>query len=134
MTGSDQYGAIPFYYSLDASGNLLLPKIGAPVRGSRDTLRNGGLQNWDMSVFKNIPLGERYSIQLRLEAFNVFNHPNFQDKNYGANVTGPWAYANATDPLTIKKNDNWGTFSDTYNSSGGPGSFRVVQLGAKVYF
>ncbi len=134
VTGSDQYGAIPFYYSLDARGNLLLPKIGAPVRGSRDTLRNGGLQNWDMSVFKNIPLGERYSIQLRLEAFNVFNHPNFQDKNYGANVTGPWAYASATDPLTITKNDNWGTFSNTYNSSGGPGSFRVVQLGAKFYF
>ncbi len=134
VTGSDQYGAIPFYYSLDASGNLLLPKIGAPARGSRDTLRGGGMQNWDMSLFKNIPLGERYSIQLRLEAFNAFNHPNFQNKNYGANVTGPWAYASATDPLTIKKNDNWGTFSDTYNSGGGPGSFRVIQLGAKFYF
>jgi hypothetical protein len=134
VTGSDQYGAIPFYYSLDASGNLVLPKIGSPARGSRDTLRAGGMQNWDMSLFKNIPLGERYSIQLRLEAFNAFNHPNFQDKNYGANVTGPWAYASPTDPLTIKRNANWGTFSDTYNSGGGPGSFRVVQLGAKFYF
>ena len=60
---------------------------------------------------QNIPLGKesRY-IQLRLEAFNVFNHPNFQDKNFGANVTGPWNYASPTDPLTITKNDNWGTF------------------------
>ena len=55
-----------------------------------------------------------------------------QDKNYGANVTGPWAYASTTDPLTITKNDNWGTYSDTYGT--GPGGFRVIQLGAKIYF
>ena len=55
VTGSNQYGAIPFYYSMDAQGNLLLPTIGAPNAGTRDTLRNGGMQNWDMSLFKNIP-------------------------------------------------------------------------------
>jgi hypothetical protein len=134
VTGSDQYGALPFYYTLDAQGNPMLPTIGPPGRGSRDILRNGGMQTWDMSLFKNIPLGKneaRY-IQLRLEAFNVFNHPNFQDRNFGANVTGPWAYASPTDPLTITKNDNWGTYSDTYGT--GPGGFRVVQLGAKIYF
>jgi hypothetical protein len=131
VTGSDQYGAIPFYYSLDAARNLVLPAIGQPVRGSRDTLRAGGMQNWDISLFKNIPFGERYSIQLRLEAFNAFNHPNFNDKNYSANVTGPWAYASPTDALTITKNSNWGTNSDTYSGAGG---FRVVQLGAKFYF
>jgi len=134
VTGSNQYGALPFYYTLDARGNPMLPTIGPPGRGSRDILRNGGMQTWDMSLFKNIPLGKneaRY-IQLRLEAFNVFNHPNFQDKNFGADVTGPWAYASPTDPLTITKNDNWGTYSDTYGT--GPGGFRVVQLGAKIYF
>lgn len=134
VTGSDQYGAIPYYLSLDRAGNPLLPTIGPPGRGTRDILRGGGMQNWDMSLFKNIPMGERYSIQLRLEAFNAFNHPNFNDKNYGASVTGPWAYASPTDPLTITKNGNWGTYSDTYNSGGGPGSFRVVQLGAKFFF
>ncbi|HMB82758.1 MAG TPA: carboxypeptidase regulatory-like domain-containing protein [Terriglobales bacterium] len=131
VTGSDQYGAIPFYLSLDRAGNPVLPTIGSPGRGSRDTLRTGGMQNWDMSLFKNIPMGERYSIQLRLEAFNAFNHPNFNDKNFGVNVTGPWAYASPTDPLTITKNGNWGTNSDTYSGAGG---FRVVQLGAKFYF
>ena len=133
VTGSNQYGALPFYFTLDQNGNPLLPTIGVPQRGSRDTLRAGGMQDWDMSLFKNIPLGKesRY-IQLRLEAFNVFNHPNFQDRNFGANVTGPWNYASPTDPLTITKNDNWGTFSDTYGT--GPGGFRVIQLGAKIYF
>ncbi|HKS74769.1 MAG TPA: carboxypeptidase regulatory-like domain-containing protein [Terriglobales bacterium] len=133
LTGSDQYGAIPFYYSLDKSGNLVLPRVGAPGRGSRDTLRSGGMQNWDMSLLKNIPLGQneaRY-LQLRLEAFNAFNHPNFNNKYYTPTVTGPWAYATPTTPLTITKNANWGTYADTYSGSGG---FRVVQLAAKIYF
>ncbi len=131
VTGSNQYGAIPFYYSLDQSGNPVLPAIGLPVRGTRDSLRNGGMQNWDMSLFKNIPLGESRSLQLRLEAFNAFNHPNFNDRNYGLTVNGPWEYADPATPLSISKNANWGTPADTYSGGGG---FRVVQLGAKFYF
>lgn len=133
ITGSDQYGAIPYYYNVDSSGNPLIPRIGPPGRGTRDAFHNGGMQNWDISLFKNIPFGsseERY-IQLRLEAYNAFNHPNFQDKNYGANWGGPWEYAKPTDPLTVTKNSNWGTYSDTYSGVGG---FRVIQLGAKIYF
>jgi hypothetical protein len=133
ITGSNQYGALPIYFFLDGAGNPVLPPIGRAVRGSRDTLRNGGMQNWDMSLFKNIPLGKneaRY-LQLRLEAFNVFNHPNFDTKNYSVGGTGPAAYESPTDPLTITKNGNWGTYSDTYS---GPGGFRVIQLGAKIYF
>lgn len=134
VTGSDQYGALPYYFTLDTNKNPLLPGIGPPARGSRDTLRGGGMQTWDLSLFKNIPWShnEARYIQLRLEAFNAFNHPNFMDKNYGANVTGPWAYASPTDPLTIMQNANWGTYSDTYGT--GPGGFRVVQLGAKIFF
>lgn len=133
ITGSDQYGAIPYYYNVDRNGNPLIPRIGTPGRGTRDFFHNGGMQNWDMSIFKNFPMGkneERY-IQLRLEAFNAFNHPNFQDKFYDATWGGPWAYANPNDPLTVTKNSNWGKYSDTYSGVGG---FRVVQLGAKIYF
>jgi hypothetical protein len=134
VTGSDQYGAIPFYYSLDANKNLVLPQIGSPLRGTRDTLRYGGIQNWDMSLFKNLPLGKneaRY-LQMRLEAFNLFNHPNFTSQNYGVSVNGPWNYETPTTPLTISENTGWGTKAGTPNT--GPGGFRVIQLGAKVYF
>ena len=34
-------------------------------------------QNWDMNLMKNISWKERYNLQLRADAFNVFNHPNF---------------------------------------------------------
>ena len=110
------------------------------------------MQNWDMSVFKNVPLGnsERYSLQLRLEAYNIFNHPNFNDKMYpttgnngaGLNFNGPfeWTYGtpagsgSSSPTFSLSKASNWGKNSDTYNSSGGPGGFRVLQLGAKFVF
>ena len=39
----------------------------------RDTLRNAPLYNFDFSLIKDIPLGERRALQLRFEGFNVFN-------------------------------------------------------------
>ncbi len=134
LDGGNMWGNIPFYYSFDRSGNPVFPAVGPPVRGTRDTIRYGGLQNWDMSLFKNIPFGKsegRY-IQLRLEAFNAFNHPNFTSQNYGFSVNGPWEYNDPATPLSITRNSNWGAKQATPDT--GAGGFRVVQLGAKVYF
>ena len=137
QTGGNMWGALPLYYVLDNNFNAIdYPHLGAPLRGSRDAMRTGGLQNWDMSLFKNLPITERYSIQLRLEAFNVFNHANFTDKNVGFAENGPWQWqagqAPNITPFSIQKNANWGTYSDTPGTA--PGGFRVIQLGAKVYF
>ena len=133
VTGGNMYGAIPYYYNLDVSGNPVVPSIGVPVRGSRDQLRQGRLQNWDMSLFKNIPFGnsERYSIQLRLEAFNVFNHTNIATEHWDITTNGPFQYSPTT-PFSVATSNDYGTPASTYGT--GPGGFRVVQLGAKVYF
>jgi hypothetical protein len=42
-------------------------------------VRNPGYTDADLSVFKNnfIGSGDRYNLQIRLEAFNALNHPNF---------------------------------------------------------
>jgi hypothetical protein len=39
----------------------------------RNILRSDHVVNMDMSVFKNFPFREHYNLQLRFEAFNVFN-------------------------------------------------------------
>ena len=36
-----------------------------------------GLDNWDMALAKNVPLGETKGLDFRFEFFNVFNHAQF---------------------------------------------------------
>jgi hypothetical protein len=58
----DQYGFLPF----------------APGNSGRGILDGPGLQNINLSLFKNWQVGEgRKRIQFRWEVFNIFNHPNF---------------------------------------------------------
>ena len=40
-----------------------------------------GIFNFDMSILRNFTLGGSKSLQFRLEAFNTFNQPVWQDPN-----------------------------------------------------
>jgi len=53
------------------------PVLGAFGNTGRDILRAPGAANLDFSLFKNIPFGERVHLQVRGEAFNLFNRANF---------------------------------------------------------
>ncbi len=43
----------------------------------RGAVRGPGTQRWDMGLYKSFKLVERFHLQFRAEAFNVFNHTNF---------------------------------------------------------
>ncbi|MEP6637138.1 MAG: TonB-dependent receptor, partial [Acidobacteriota bacterium] len=43
----------------------------------RNILEGPGYQNVNVSLVKNTALSERFNLQFRAEAFNLFNHPNF---------------------------------------------------------
>jgi hypothetical protein len=43
----------------------------------RNTLRTGGTNNFDLNLTKSIPLGESRRLELRWEALNAFNHPQY---------------------------------------------------------
>jgi hypothetical protein len=64
-------------------------------------LRNPSFNNQDMSILKNFFFGESRSryLQLRLEAFNVFNHTQFSGVNRTTNLNTP-PPAGSTTPLT----------------------------------
>ncbi len=53
-----------------------------------DWLRYPGLANYDLSLQKDIPIKERMHLQLRVDAFNVFNHANFISMNTTLNFQG----------------------------------------------
>lgn len=50
----------------------------------RDIIRNPGWHNWDLTLFKNIPFGDRRALQLRWEVYNLFNHTQFSSIDTGA--------------------------------------------------
>lgn len=78
---------------------------------SYNLLHGPRFQSWDSSFAKTTPLSERVSLQLRADAFNVFNHPNFNPPN-----------------ATVSNASTFGTISST------TGEPRKVSLGAKLTF
>jgi hypothetical protein len=46
-----------------------------------NTLHTDGLQQFDSSLFKTFKITERFNMQVRADAFNTFNHPNFSAPN-----------------------------------------------------
>jgi hypothetical protein len=53
------------------------PPFGTFGDAGRNILDGPGYQNVNASLVKNTQLGESVRLQLRAEAFNLFNHPNF---------------------------------------------------------
>ena len=100
-----------------------------PVDGTlgntgRNFFRGPGINQWDISLFKNFNFTEKMRLQIRLETFNTFNHTQF------AGVNTSIYPANPGDIVTAGANGTVGT-SGQVNSTREP---RNVQLGAKFYF
>jgi carboxypeptidase family protein len=54
----------------------------------RNFLNNPSRLNFDMALFKNIPIHESISLQFRAEGFNIFNHTQWASNNSTASTTG----------------------------------------------
>ena len=90
-----------------------------------------GLQNWDMNLFKNVSFGEkRPSIQLRLEAFNAFNHTEWGSVNTVAQFNAAGKIAN----LPAQLGGTGGRFGFGALSAVRTNSQRIVQAAVKLSF
>jgi hypothetical protein len=73
-----------------------------------DAITGPGRQNWDLSILKNFAFTERFRLEFRVEAFNIWNHPQFEgnsdlggiSNNFGANNFG--AITSAYDPRELQ--------------------------------
>ena len=68
--------------------------FGRPVDGSlgntgKGILRGPGINQWDISVFKNTKITERVNVQLRIESFNTLNHTQWAGVNTGLGLPNP---------------------------------------------
>jgi hypothetical protein len=107
---------------------LAAPPVGSVGMDSgANSLTGPGWSNWDMSLFKNFQPWKdkpaRY-LQLRLESYNAFNHPEFNAVNTGI-ALGP---GNSILDLPSATNRfGFGALSGTRSP-------RSLQLAAKIYF
>jgi hypothetical protein len=95
-----------------------------------DRLRGPGLQNWDISLFKSIPIKERAHIELRLEAYNAFNHAEFGSFNSTITFNAAGQVAN----LPTQLGGTGGRFGFGTLNTVRANSQRILQIGAKLYF
>jgi hypothetical protein len=95
-------------YSVDGIGNASK----APIYGP-------GLNNWDISLFKNFKLGsnEARRLQFRFETYNTFNHTQFTGIDTGAKFN----------QSNVQTNANYGYFTTAALA-------RRLVLGLKLYF
>jgi hypothetical protein len=90
-----------------------VPATGTFGNAGTSPLYSMHVANADMSLFKNFPIKERFSINLRAEIFNVFNI-----QNYGV-----------PDTNVIQQDPNAGKITSTVSDSP-----REIQLGAHLNF
>ena len=78
------------------------PALGTFGNAGRNILTGPGFQNVNASLVKNTALTERVNLQFRAEAFNLFNHPNFNlpDNFLGSPTFG--RITSARDPRHIQ--------------------------------
>lgn len=95
----------------------------------RYQVRDPGFQNWDISIFKNIPIhGESMRMQLRVEMFNAWNHPEFNGWNRSATFNQAGQITN----LPTALGGSGGRFG--FGALTGTSDPRRIQLAAKFYF
>ena len=99
---------LPYFNTSQFTVNAL----GTPGNIPRRFFSGPGLDNYDVALMKTIRLRESKSLQLRVEAFNIFNHAQF----FG--------------PQTVDGNIASGTFGQVVNAD----PPRLIQLGAKIFF
>lgn len=132
---------------VQTAGIYTLPALGTYGNVHRNDLTGPGYANTNLSVFKSFPIYERVALQLRLEAFNVFNHANPGNPNStlgsvsGATASNPVVDAGTNkqiDPATglsaFPAGTNFGTITTVQNNSQNGGGARLLQIAGKINF
>ncbi len=66
------------------------------------TIRGPGYTSANISLYKSFPIYDRFNLQFRAEAFNVLNHPNFNNVDTGLG-SGTYGHVNsAGDPRIME--------------------------------
>ncbi len=91
-----------FYFDPTPGTTFIAPPDDQYGNSSPTIVRGPGRNNWDMSLFKNFAIREKYNLQFRSEFFNVWNHVNFRNPNMTANDRNYATISDAGPPRLIQ--------------------------------
>ncbi|MGC2638203.1 MAG: TonB-dependent receptor plug domain-containing protein, partial [Acidobacteriaceae bacterium] len=96
------------------------PAPGTFGTSERNIVTEPGIENFTLGLYKNTNLGEKVTFQLRLEAFNAFNHPQF----YADPVLEPGGNVSVNNARD----------SGQLGLIGAAAQPRILQIGGKIVF
>jgi hypothetical protein len=107
----------------NADAIFSVPALGTIGTCGRNSLRGPKFTQWDFNLNKTTKITESMRLQIRLEVFNLLNHPNFKPTPASATFG----------------NSAFSTYGQTPDiASGNPylsqGGARAAQIGAKIIF
>jgi hypothetical protein len=102
-----------------------IPAAGTYGNSGRNILEGPGTKSVDFSLFKDTHLTESKVLQLRAEAFNLANTPQFNN---------PAATVGTYNPATGKWSNGFGTIASAASESTFQRTERQVQFAAKITF
>ncbi len=101
------------------------PLTGIAALGGVTKVEGPSFNRLDLSIFKDIPINERFRLQFRAELFNIANHPNFNAPNFGGN---------GVVAISGSGNYNSSTFGEIGSTRDAPYDPRQIQFALKLYY
>ena len=123
-----QSGADPFAAGFNTANNqdervyfgnpdaFVQPAFGGPGSVGRNSFYGPGFVNFDLAFSKKQKLTERFELEFRMEGYNIFNHPHFQQ------------------PDNLITDPTFGLISSTYIRADNTTSNRQLQTALKLNF
>ena len=104
----------------DANGG---PLYVGPGTSGRNNFYGPSFVNFDMSLSKKMSITERIGAELRVECYNIFNHPHFNNPGSDAAVNG-----------NLLGSPIFGLITNTVTRPDATTSARQMQVAVKVTF
>jgi hypothetical protein len=103
------------------------------LESGRNYLVGPGINNFDLTVSKSFSITEGSKLELRVDAFNVFNHTQFSGVNATLNVTSITNYTPTNLPYDANGNFIFAN-RNGFGTINGARDPRILQLVARLTF
>jgi hypothetical protein len=120
-------GATVAYLAANPNARYIRAGLGVFPNAGRNTIPMPGINNFDLSIGKRFNIREGKSVELRADAANAFNHPQFTPG--AVNSVKLTTYSTGDRTYLGPQNSNFQAWNQTFTSNA-----RTMQLAMKVVF